>query len=126
MLLLTARVHDGSLDTTGWAEAAADREATLAGYMGRDAADQIAQGLVSLGRDPNTPAVAIENAGSAQARLIPATLTGLGGAVEAARPTGPVLIIIGDVAARARAILCSETDVPRLCQALDSRRVAER
>ena len=68
----------------------------------------------------------IENAGSAQARLIPATLTGLGGAVEAARPTGPVLIIIGDVAARARAILCSETDVPRLCQALDSRRVAER
>ena len=79
MLLLTARVHDGSLDTTGWAEAAADREATLAVYMGRDAADQIAQGLVSLGRDPNTPAVAIENAGSAQARLIPATLTGLGG-----------------------------------------------
>jgi uroporphyrin-III C-methyltransferase len=102
LLLLTARIHDGSLDTSGWAEAAADREATLAIYMGRDSADAIAEGLVALGRDPRTPAVAVENAGCCEARLWAAPLGGLGEALKAAAPGGPVLLIVGEVAARAR------------------------
>jgi uroporphyrin-III C-methyltransferase len=102
LLLLTARIHDGSLDTTGWAEAAADREATLAVYMGRDCAGQIAAGLIALGRDPATPAVAVENAGSPRGRLVAAPLAELGQTVQAAAPKGPVLLIIGEVAARAR------------------------
>jgi uroporphyrin-III C-methyltransferase len=101
LLLLTARIHDGSLDTSGWAEAAADREATLAIYMGRDSARPIAHGLIALGRDPLTPALAVENVGSRGARLISAPLQGLGEAVEAAAPSGPVLLVIGEVAARA-------------------------
>jgi uroporphyrin-III C-methyltransferase len=101
LLLLTARLHDGALDTSGWAEAAQDREATLAVYMGRDSAGAIAEGLIALGRDPRTPALAVENAGSADARLITAPLHRLGEAVEAAAPTGPVLLVIGEVAARA-------------------------
>lgn len=101
LLLLTARIHDGSLDTSGWAEAAADREATLAVYMGRDSAAQIAEGLIALGRDPMTPALAAENAGSPAARLITAPLRKLGEAIEAAAPSGPVLLIVGEVAARA-------------------------
>jgi uroporphyrin-III C-methyltransferase len=101
LLLLTARIHDGSLDTSGWAEAAADAEATLAVYMGRDSAGAITQGLIALGRDPQTPALAIENAGSPEARIMPAPLHRLGETVEAAAPTGPVLLVIGEVAARA-------------------------
>jgi uroporphyrin-III C-methyltransferase len=102
LLLLTARIHDGTLDTSGWAEAAADREATLAVYMGRDSAGAIAQGLIALGRDPETPAVAVENAGSPAARLMSASLNRLGEVIEAAAPAGPVLLVIGEVAARAR------------------------
>lgn len=102
LLLLTARVHDGSLDTSGWAEAAADHEATLAVYMGRDSARMIADGLIALGRDPSTPAIAVENAGSPEARLMTASLQSLGDAIEAAAPSGPVLLVIGEVAARAR------------------------
>jgi uroporphyrin-III C-methyltransferase len=101
LLLLTARIHDGSLDTSGWAEAAADREATLAVYMGRDSARQIADGLIALGRDPLTPALAVESAGSPAARLLTAPLDRIGAAIEAAAPSGPVLLVIGDVAARA-------------------------
>jgi uroporphyrin-III C-methyltransferase len=101
LLLLTARIHDGSLDTSGWAEAAADREATLAVYMGRDSAGLIAEGLMALGRDPLTPALAVENAGLPHARLLTAPLHRLGEAIEAAAPSGPVLLVIGDVAARA-------------------------
>lgn len=102
LVLLTARIHDGSLDTSGWAEAAADRKATLAVYMGRDTAGQIAEGLIALGRDPMTPALAVENAGSPCARLITAPLHRLGEVIRAAAPEGPVILIIGDVASRAR------------------------
>jgi uroporphyrin-III C-methyltransferase len=101
LLLLTARVHDGALDTSGWAEAAADREATLAVYMGRDSAAAIAEGLIALGRDPHTPALAVENAGSPAARLMTAPLRDLGDVIASAAPSGPVLLVIGDVAARA-------------------------
>src|SRR5215469_9671266 len=103
LLLLTARIHDGTLDTSGWAEAAADREATLAVYMGRDCAGAIAEGLIALGRAPQTPAVAVENAGSPGAQLIAAPLHRLGEAIEAAAPSGPVLLVIGEVAAKAAA-----------------------
>ena len=102
LLLLTARIHDGSLDTSGWAEAAADAAATLCVYMGRESARQIADGLMALGRAPQTPALAIENAGSPRARLIAAPLADLGSALEVALPDGPVLLVIGEVAARAR------------------------
>jgi uroporphyrin-III C-methyltransferase len=105
LVLLTARIHDGALDTSGWAEAAADRQATLAVYMGRDCASQIAHGLVALGRDPQTPALAVENAGSPAARLLTAPLARLGEAIAAAAPSGPVLLVIGDVAARAQSSL---------------------
>ena len=101
LLLLTARIHDGTLDTSGWAEAAADGEATLAVYMGRDSAGAIAQGLIALGRDPRTPALAVENAGSPHARLMTAPLHRLGETIEAAAPSGPVLLVIGEVARQA-------------------------
>jgi hypothetical protein len=44
----------------------------------------------------------VENAGSPAARLMTAPLARLGETIEAAAPSGPVLLIIGEVASRAR------------------------
>jgi siroheme synthase len=63
--------------------------------------DKARAALVAEGRCASTPAIAVENAGRPEARLLHADLGGLGAAIEAAEPTGPVLLVIGDVAARA-------------------------
>ena len=57
---------------------------------------------------PSTPAVAIENAGRPEARAIPGSLGELGGKLAEARFDGPVVLIIGEVAARADAWLPAE------------------
>jgi uroporphyrin-III C-methyltransferase len=95
----TARLRDGALVTDGWPD---DPQTTLAIYMGRDSADPIAQRLIQDGRSPDTPALAVENAGCADARLMQATLATLPGVIAAAAPRGPVVLVIGAVAARAR------------------------
>lgn len=97
----TARVQDGTVVDSGW-DAGADPETTLALYMARDAAGAVAARLIAEGRSPHTPAIAVENAGRADARILHADLATLGASVEAAAPTGPVLLVIGSVAAMAR------------------------
>jgi uroporphyrin-III C-methyltransferase len=96
----TARVQDGAVLEDGWA-AGADPETTLVLYMARDTAGAIADRLMSEGRSPRTPAIAVENAGRPDARLLHADLAGLAAVIEAAAPSGPVLLVIGAVAARA-------------------------
>jgi len=100
LLIATARVTGGALVEEGWA-AAADPETTVALYMGRDQAGAVADQLVRQGRSASTPAIAVENAGHAGSRAISSTLGGLAAAIDAAQPTGPVVLLIGDVAARA-------------------------
>ncbi|MDB5460173.1 MAG: uroporphyrin-III C-methyltransferase [Caulobacteraceae bacterium] len=96
----TARTHDGSLVEGGW-DAGADPETTLVLYMARDAAGQAADRLMACGRSPSTPAIAVENAGRKDARLVQADLSTLGAVVETAALRGPVLLVIGEVAAKA-------------------------
>lgn len=96
----TATTRDGQLTGTGWA-AAADPEATLVLYMGRDKFDFVAAKLVAHGRGPDTPAVAIENAGRPEARAIHGLLCDLGETLADSRFDGPVVLIVGEVAARA-------------------------
>lgn len=93
----TARVQDGQL-ADGW-DAGADPEATLAVYMGRDSAGPVARHLIALGRDPHTPAVAVENAGRQGARLIDGTLATLPSRLAAETLDGPVVLIIGEATA---------------------------
>lgn len=101
VLISTATVAEGATAQGGWA-AAADPETTLALYMGRDQAGAIAEQLTRHGRSQATPAIAVENAGRADARAIHSTIGGLAAALEAAAPRGPVVLLIGEVAARAR------------------------
>jgi uroporphyrin-III C-methyltransferase len=94
----TARLRDGALVTEGWPM---DPQTTLAIYMGRESAGLIAERLIMEGRSPETPALAVENAGRAEARLMQATLATLPDVIAAAAPSGPVVLVIGAVALRA-------------------------
>ena len=85
LLFATARIENGALETEGW-DGGADPKTTLALYMGRDAAAAVADRLIALGRAPATPAIAVENAGRADARAIRADLASLGPAIAAAGP----------------------------------------
>jgi len=116
VLISTATVTDGALADDGWL-AAADRETTLALYMGRDQAAAIADRLIRRGRAATTPALAVENAGSPDARAIASTLEHLADALAAARPSGPVVLLIGDVTARAGIAGCAPTVAPSVRRA---------
>jgi uroporphyrin-III C-methyltransferase len=100
LLISTATIAGGALVDAGWA-AAADPETTLALYMGRDQVQAIADQLISQGRPASTPAIAVENAGHPAARGMPCTLGNLAAALDVAQPTGPVVLLIGEVTARA-------------------------
>ena len=100
LLFLTAAANDGALPEAGWA-AAADPETTLAVYMGKAQAGALAARLIANGCAASTPVLAVENAGRADARPIPATIAALERALADAAPEGPVVILIGVVAARA-------------------------
>jgi uroporphyrin-III C-methyltransferase len=96
----TARVNDGAVVEGGW-DVGADPQTTLVLYMARDAAGAVADRLIREGRPRRTPAIVVENAGRPEARMIRTDLGALGGAVADARLSGPVLLVIGSVAARA-------------------------
>lgn len=99
VVLATARLDQGSL-AEDW-RAAADPEATLAIYMGGAAAGAIREHLLRAGRSPATPVLAVENAGRADARLFTGVLGGLDQLIPEGLD-GPVLIVVGAVAAQAK------------------------
>jgi len=98
LVFATARTADGEVTGDGW-PTAADPGATLALYMARDSLGPVARRLIAEGRAPTTPAAAVENAGAAHARLWTGTLATLPDLLAQAAPTGPVMIVVGEVAA---------------------------
>ncbi|WP_296597392.1 uroporphyrinogen-III C-methyltransferase [Phenylobacterium sp.] len=103
LLVATATTEDSGLTQGGWA-AAADPQTTLALYMGRDRLAAAAERLIAQGRSPLTPAIAVENAGRPEARAIPGALGELGPILAAAAPSGPVVLIVGEVTAQAAGV----------------------
>lgn len=99
VVFTTARLEAGAL--SGDWSAAADPEATLAVYMGGEVADALCERMIAAGRSPNTPAVAVEQAGAENARAYHGTLETL--PARLASQGGPVVIVVGEVAAQARA-----------------------
>lgn len=100
----TARLEAGALQTD-WS-AAADRETTLAIYMGAGAAAALARGLVAAGRSPATPVAVVENAGRPDARCEIGRLADLA-ALAGRLGDGPTLIVVGEATALARRSLCA-------------------
>ena len=99
LLICTATAAGGGLVEVGRSSVGADT--TLALYMARDQVQGVANQLMDEGWPACTPAIAVENAGHRDARGVPSTLETLAAAIDAAKPTGPVVILIGDVTARA-------------------------
>ena len=112
LVFATARTSDGAMHLEE--PIAADRETTLALYMARDSIGPLFQRLVTAGRAPRTPAAAIENAGSNDARLFTGDLSSLPARLAAAAPDGPVLVVVGEVAARAREAAAGRQHEPSL------------
>jgi len=98
VVFTTARLEAGAL--VGDWSAASDPEATMAVYMGGEVAAALSERMIAAGRSPDTPALAVEQAGGAEARLYRGTLATLAGQLAETRG-GPVLIVIGEVAAQA-------------------------
>jgi uroporphyrin-III C-methyltransferase len=101
LVLATARVASGALQTEGWADLSAP-DATVALYMARDAAEAVTERLIAEGRAPSASCLVVESAGRPDGRARLARLDGLAAAVAALGPEGPVLLVIGDVTCQAR------------------------
>lgn len=70
---------------------------TVVIYMGAARAEAIAARLIAAGRAPGTPALIVENGTRPDQSVTGSTLAELGAAVARARPTGPALLIVGEV-----------------------------
>lgn len=115
VILATATTQDGALTDGGWA-GAADPEATLALYMGRDQLQAAAARLIGQGRSADTPAMAIENAGRPEARAVSGTLQSLAQTLAVERFDGPVVLLIGEVTTRSAAYAPQQS--PQIAEAV--------
>jgi len=98
LTFVTAHTAKGAAPALDWA-ALADPEATLAVYMGKAAAPQLAQGLMEAGLSGDTPVALIENVSLPGERIFTTTLALMPLSAQTALGTGPALILIGAVTA---------------------------
>lgn len=109
VVFATVRVEDGVLQGDWmWG---VDPETTIGLYMGRDLAGVVSRTLMAQGVSPDLPVAAVENAGSPAARLVVTRLADMEAAYDNARFSGPVVTLIGKVAARA-AVAQLENEAP--------------
>jgi len=98
--IVTANTADGA-DRIDWS-GLADRTTTVAIYMGLTAATSVRNGLVSAGRDPQTPVAVLARGTRPDSRSLTGTLSQLP-ALAAGAGEGPALIVVGDVVTHSRA-----------------------
>ena len=95
LIFVTAHAKAGEtldLDWTGLAQS----KATLAIYMGRAAASEIAQSLIDGGRRGDTPVIVAVNISLTSERLIRGTLATLPFLVQTINNDDPTLLLIGE------------------------------
>ncbi len=103
---ITGHCRQGEPLILDWA-GLADSATTLVVYMGRGAIAGIAKQLVAHGLNSDTPVLAIANATCSDERRCLTSLAAVASDIAAAELSGPVIFIIGDVAALARADMLS-------------------
>ncbi len=94
LTLVTAHARAGEELSLDWARLA-DPEATLAVYMGKAAAGEVAAQLIASGAAGDTPVALIENASLPGERVLLTRLDLLGLSAGAVLGGGPALILIG-------------------------------
>lgn len=94
LVFVTAHTKGGAMPDLDW-QALADPEATLAVYMGKDAAPYIAKGLRDAGLASDTPVILIENVSLPNERCFATQLNLLSVAARTTLGDGPTMILIG-------------------------------
>lgn len=95
LTLLTAHVRNGEAVDLDFGALATSQQ-TLAIYMGRTAASEIARQLIAAGRDPATPVMVAVNISLPAERLIRGRLSALAFLVETISEDDPTLLLIGE------------------------------
>jgi uroporphyrin-III C-methyltransferase / precorrin-2 dehydrogenase / sirohydrochlorin ferrochelatase len=98
---ITAHAHDGKLPgDIDWRALCDSRAATVV-YMGVKTLELLASRLLANGMDPSTPALLVERATCPDERHIFGTIENLAARVARAEPSGPCVILIGEIFADA-------------------------
>lgn len=95
LTLVTAHLREGEPLSLDWSALAAP-DATLAVYMGRAAAPEIARQLVAAGMPPATPVMVAVNVSLPSERLITGRLDALGFLTRTIGEKDPALLLIGE------------------------------
>jgi uroporphyrin-III C-methyltransferase len=101
LTLVTGHTKDGEAELN-W-RALCQPGQTLVFYMGHKALDRLCARLIEHGLPPSLPAAMVENGTLPGQRTVRATLATLAAVVARVPPTGPALVIVGEVAAFAAA-----------------------
>ena len=96
LTFVTAHARAGDDLTLDW-KSLAEPDATLAIYMGRSAAGEIARRLIAAGRSPDTPVMIAVNVSRPDERILRGRLKALGFLVRAISDDAPTLLLIGIV-----------------------------
>ncbi|MDY7097698.1 MAG: uroporphyrinogen-III C-methyltransferase [Pseudomonadota bacterium] len=102
LVFVTAHKKSGAMPDLDW-EALADPEATIAVYMGKGAAPNIAKGLLQAGLTADTPVMLVENVSLPSQRHFATRLDTLPIAARTALGDGPAIILIGQAMGAMRA-----------------------
>ena len=100
---VTGHGSDGAVPAHDWRALAASG-GTIAAYMASKTFRSVASSLIEAGLPGSTPAVAVENASRANEAYLHGTLATLPDLLEANRPEGPTLMLIGAVVALSRSM----------------------
>jgi len=95
LTFVTAHARAGEELSLDW-DALAEPDATLAIYMGRSAAGQIARALIAAGRSADTPVMVAVNVSRPDERILRGRLGALGFLVRAISEDAPTLLLIGE------------------------------
>ena len=100
---VTGHGSDGAVPAHDWRALAASG-GTIAAYMASKTLRSVAASLIEAGLPGSTPAVAVENASRSNESFLHGTLATLPDLLEAGRPEGPTMVLIGAVVALSRAM----------------------
>ncbi|KQM67641.1 uroporphyrin-III methyltransferase [Sphingomonas sp. Leaf17] len=100
LTFVTAHARAGEALDLDWTALAAS-DATLAIYMGRAAAAEIARNLIAAGRAPDTAVMVAVNVSLPDERIIRGRLSALAFLVETISDSDPSLLLIGEAVAAA-------------------------
>lgn len=113
LTFVTAHARAGEPLDLDW-DKLADRQSTLAVYMGKAAAGEVAARLMAAGLAGDTPAALVENASLPQERVFLTRLDLLGLGSKTALGDGPALLLIGEALRSARASACAAGEAVEL------------